>query len=53
MNLQDEFSHTTVIYTKQIIQKDLKDNKIKITKQQILPGEVNLKELDKLIRKDK
>ena len=53
MNLQDNMSHTTVIYVKQIKQTKDKNNKIKMPKEQILPGEVNLKELDKLIKKDK
>lgn len=54
MNLQDQFSSTTVISIKELkeeekVKLDIKPNS-KNEKKNVLPGEVNLKELDKLIK---
>ncbi len=56
MNLQDNFSKTTVIYTK-IWQDEKKNSNVsydsKKEKKYFLPGEINIKELDTLLKKDK
>ncbi|MBP5783681.1 hypothetical protein J6W32_03765 [bacterium] len=55
MNIQDDASHTTVVYIKQLqteINEAKKDVKIdpKKVHANVLPGEVNQKELEILIR---
>lgn len=57
MNLQDEFSTTTVISVNGIEEFSSKINDVapdrKKEQKNVLPGEVNLKELDILLKKDK